>query len=225
METVILSLGGSLIAPDGVDTDYLKKFKVVLDSFISKGFRFVIVCGGGSTARTYQKSAGELSSLHSEDLDWLGIHATRLNAYLLRTIFRGAAHPRIITDPTAKIIFKEKVLVGAGWKPGFSTDMDAVLLAKNLGVKKIINLSNVEFVFDKDPKFFSDAKKFESVSWVDFRKIVGDKWIPGANLPFDPIASKEAEILGLTVVIADGCDLKNFADILENKRFKGTTIS
>ncbi|NQU98184.1 UMP kinase [Candidatus Woesearchaeota archaeon] len=224
METIVLSLGGSLIVPDRVDFDYLKKFKHVIERFISRGFRFVIVCGGGKTARDYQRAANSVGNLHPEDLDWLGIHATRINAHLLRTIFRDDAHPKIITDPTDKIDFKENILLAAGWKPGFSTDMDAVLLAENIGVKRLINLSNIDYVYDKDPKDFKNAKRFEELHWRDFRNIVGNKWNPGLNVPFDPVASKEAEKIGLTVIITNGKDLDNFERILDSKRFKGTTI-
>ncbi|MBC8501164.1 MAG: UMP kinase [DPANN group archaeon] len=224
METVVLSLGGSLIVPDEVDFDYLKKFRRVIEKFVVNGFRFVIVCGGGKTARDYQRAAKKIVNLHPEDVDWLGVHATRINAHLLRTVFRDKAHPKIITNPIEKINFKEKILVAAGWKPGWSSDYDAVLLAKNLGVKKVINLSNIDYVYDKDPKKFKDAKRFDSISWHDFRKVVGDEWDPGLNLPFDPVASKEAEKEGLTVIIANGADLDNFEVILRGKRFNGTTI-
>jgi len=224
METVVLSLGGSLIVPDEIDVDYLRRFKFVIEGYIKKGFRFVIVCGGGKTARDYQTAAKKIVNLHSEDVDWLGVHATRINAHFLRTIFRDKAHPKIITNPIEKINFKEKILVAAGWKPGWSSDYDAVLLAKNLGIKKVINLSNIDYVYDKDPKKFKDAKRFDSISWHDFRKIVGNKWDPGLNMPFDPVASKEAEKEGLTVIIANGADLDNFEVILRGKRFNGTTI-
>jgi uridylate kinase len=87
-----------------------------------------------------------------------------------------------------------------------------------------VNLSNIRYVCDKDPKYHKDAKPIKDISWKDFRKIVGDKWDPGANLPFDPVAAKEAQRLGLEVAIMDGRDLKNLDDYLSGKPFKGTTI-
>ena len=94
--------------------------------------------------------------LTSKELDWLGISATRFNAYLVKTIFKNLTYREIIADPTKKIRMKnEKVIVAAGWKPGCSTDYDAVLLAKNLGVKTLINLTNIDYVYDKDPKKIS----------------------------------------------------------------------
>jgi uridylate kinase len=221
---IILSVGGSLIVPEEIDSKWLSGFKKILEKYISKGFRFIIITGGGKTARKYQNAAKEVSPLENEDLDWIGIHSTRLNAHLMRTIFRKESHPQIIKDPTQKIDFEEKVLIAAGWKPGFSTDYDAVLLAKNFGVKKIVNLTNIDYVYNKDPRKFNDAKKIESITWKDFRVIVGDKWDPGLNAPFDPIASKESEQMKLEVAIINGKNLENFEKYLNNEKFIGTII-
>jgi uridylate kinase len=220
----IVSLGGSLIVPDQIDTAFLKGFKKLIDGQVKKGQRFVIICGGGRTARTYQAAAKGVIKLNDEDIDWLGIHATRINAHLLRTIFYQSANPKIITHPLEKIRFTESLLIAAGWKPGWSTDYDAVLIARQLGAKRVINLSNITHVYDKDPRKFDDAKKIERTDWKEFRKMLPDKWTPGANAPFDPIASKLAEKLGLEVDILDGKNLKNLKLCLDEKKFIGTTI-
>jgi len=223
-EIIIISLGGSLIVPEEVDSEFLKEFRKIILKYIEKGKKFIIITGGGKVCRKYQKAASEVTELNEEDLDWLGIHTTRLNAHLVRTIFRDVAHPRVVKNPTEKEPFEESVLVAAGWKPGCSTDYDAVLLAKTYGVKKVINLTNIEYVYDKDPKKFDDAQKIEKISWADFRKIVGDEWDPGLNLPFDPVASRESQKLDLEVAIMKGTDLDNFESYIEGKGFKGTII-
>jgi len=225
-EIIVISLGGSLICPDRIDTGFLKRFKEIIEKHIKKGSRFILITGGGRTARNYQSAANEITGVDKDDLDWLGIHATMINAHLIRTIFRKHARPRINHDPTEKIDdFKEKILVASGWKPGCSTDYDAVLLAKQFGVKKVINLSNIDYVYDKDPSKFPDAKPFKEMKWKEFRQIFGDKWDPGLNVPFDPVASKEAETDQMTVYIINGANLENLDDLLEGKEFVGTTIS
>ncbi|MBA3064191.1 UMP kinase, partial [Candidatus Woesearchaeota archaeon] len=112
-----------------------------------------------------------------------------------------------------------------GWKPGWSTDYDAIRLAHNFNVKKVINLSDVPYIYNKEPKNNHDARPIKDISWKNFRKMVGDKWDPGLNVPFDPIASKEAEKLGLKVIILKGTDLDNFKNFLDKKEFNGTIIS
>jgi uridylate kinase len=114
--------------------------------------------------------------------------------------------------------------VAAGWKPGFSSDFDAVLLAERFGAGLVINLSNIEKVYTADPKTNPGAKPIDSISWDDFRALTGDEWVPGKNVPFDPVASRRASELGLKVVCAAGRNLPNLRLILEGKPFTGTVI-
>lgn len=226
-KTIIISLGGSLIVPGEIDWEFLKKFKDLIEKQIEKGFKFIIITGGGKTSRKYQQAASKITELNNDDSDWLGIHATRMNAHFIRTIFRKHAHPKINKNPHDLEDFqdfKESVFIASGWKPGNSTDLIAVLLAKYLGIKKIVNLSNIDYVYDKDPGKFFDAKKLENLSWKDFCAIVGDKWDPGMNVPFDPVASKTAREEDIEVAIMNGNSLENLENYLEGKNFQGTTI-
>jgi uridylate kinase len=220
----VISLGGSLLVPGEIDINFLKKFKDIIEKEIKRNKKFIIIVGGGKTARNYQNAAKSLTKVSNEDLDWLGIHATRINAHLLLTIFRKYAYYRIIKNPKEKVEFKEKILVAAGWKPGFSTDYDAVLLAKTYGSDTIINLTNVDYVYDKDPNKFKDAKPFKEISWKDYLKLIDQKWTPGMSAPFDPVASKLAQKFKFKVVILNGKKLKNLKNYLENIKFKGTLI-
>jgi len=223
METIVISLGGSLIVPSEVDVDFLKKFKqMILKSIKSK--RFIIICGGGKTCRKYQDAAGKVTELTHEDLDWLGIHATRLNAHLMRTIFREYAYPRIIKNPDEKIDLNKPLLIAAGYEPGCSTDYDAICLAKNFGVKTLINLTDMDYVYDKDPDKYKNAKPFKKMKWSEYRKISGSVWNPGLSLPFDPVAAKEAQKNNLKVAIMNGRNIANLENFLNGKKFEGTVI-
>lgn len=224
-ERVVVSVGGSCIVPDQIDTDFLTRFKALILEKIGKGFTFSIITGGGKTARRYRDAAAVVTSLSPQDLDWIGIHATRLNAQLLRNIFVGHVHPEVIHNPTVDIHTDKPVIIAAGWQPGWSTDYCAVMMAKNLGATRLVNLSNIDYVYDKDPKQYPDAKKIEKVSWAEFRGIIPDHWDPGLSSPFDPVAAKEAESLGLEVAIMNGAKLDEFSHYLDNKPFVGTVIS
>ena len=214
----------------GIDYKFLKKFRALIVKEIKKGKKFVIVTGGGNTARVYQNAAGKAARLTRDDKDWLGVHATRLNAHLIKTIFRAYAHPRINKNPRTKVDLRkhfkkgEGLMVAAGWRPGWSTDYVATILAERFKAKTLINLSNIEYVYTSDPKKNKNAKKIKEINWNSFRKIVGSKWDPGLNTPFDPVASSLAETLGLKVIITNGKDTNNLNKILNNKKFKGTTI-
>jgi uridylate kinase len=223
-DIVVISLGGSVMVPGEIDVEFLKGFRKLVLRHAGKGKRFILISGGGKTCRKYQKAASEIVSIGDDDMDWLGIHATRLNAHLLRTIFRGDAKREIVKNPGRKVEFRERILIAAGWKPGWSTDYDAVLLAKQFGVSTIINLSNVYYVHDRDPAKHRDARIIKGISWRDFRKLVGDRWDPGSNKPFDPVASMEAERLGMKVIVTRGDDLGNLDSLLSGRGFKGTVI-
>ncbi len=220
----VISLGGSIIAPDKPDTKFLKTFKALVLSLTQKGHTIFLVCGGGGVARVYQKTAKATTKPTVSDLDWLGIAATRMNAELLRVIFGRAANSRVFTDPTEKILGSNKINIYSGWKPGWSTDYDAVQIAKTYGIRTVINLSNIDYVYDSDPKKNQSAKKITQMSWSQFRKMFGNTWNPGANVPFDPVAAKLAQQEGITTIIMSGKNLPNFKKFLAGQNFEGTVI-
>lgn len=224
----VLSLGGSLVVPNGgIDTKFLSEFNTFIRNQISsKKRRFFITVGGGATTRHYQEAARVVhGSIEHEDLDWIGIHATRLNAHLIRVIFRDISYSHVIKH--YEIIRKatDSVVVAAGWRPGWSTDYCAVMLCQDYGMRQVVNLTNVDQVYNKDPKKFPDAKPLVATTWKQYRLLAGDTWTPGMNLPFDPIASKLAQELGVTVKILNGKNLDNLARALDGESFVGTTIT
>lgn len=222
----ILSVGGSIIIPKtGFDITFLKKFRAMILREVKKGGRFILVVGGGATARVYQDALGKVVRASNQDLDWVGIGATIINAEFVRLMFGDHAHKDVIRNPEVKVRTQKPIIVAAGNEPGHSTDTDAVLMAKTYGAKHLLNLSNIKYVYDKDPGKHSNAKKIERIDWETFRKeIVGSKWTPGFNAPFDPIASKLAQEMGLAVGILDGTNLAEVGKAIAGKPFQGTTI-
>jgi len=223
-QTYVLSVGGSLIVPGEVDTEFLKKFRVLILKKVKNGDKFFIVCGGGAAAKRYNEAARKIRNISDDELDWVGIMATRFNAQFMRILFGNLAHNEVIIDPTKKINSVKPIVVGAGYKPGWSSDYDAVMIAKVSGAKTVINLSNIDYAYTDDPRKNPEAKKIENISWKDFRKIVGNVWKPRMNKPFDPIASKLAEKSKVRVIILNGRKAENFENCLEGKKFQGTVI-
>lgn len=227
-ELRVISLGGSLVAPEGVDIEFLSAFRRVLMNWLDEqqGRRAILVVGGGAPARIYQQAARSLSAnISHEDLDWIGIAATRINARLVRAAFLGEAICDIAENPETAEFNQGRILVASGWKPGFSTDYDAVVLAERFNAECLINLSNIEAVYTADPQKDPQAKPLEKASWQQLQDIVGHTWSPGANWPFDPIATKRAKEAALKVIVAKGSNLENLECILSGKSFKGTLIS
>jgi uridylate kinase len=227
-ETIVMSVGGSLIVPREIDVTFLTNLKGFIDmETTTKGRRFIIIAGGGRTARNYQEAAGAVSDLNPNDLDWMGIHATRLNGHLLRTLFRDVAHPVVITNPDeiTDVPADVPVVIAAGYRPGSSTDLRAIQIAEKIGATKVINLSNIDYVYTADPRVDPDAEKIETISWAEFRKIIPENWDPGLSSPFDPIAAKNAERDNIEVSIINGVSLDEVVKYLDGVPFKGTRIS
>lgn len=232
MITKVLSVGGSIVVPEKPDTDFLCKFIAMIRNWLNEDSqrRLILVVGGGGPARIYQNayreivSASDGASSDSSEADWIGIMATRLNAQLLKAALGDLCPQEVVYNPTTVDEFNGRILVAAGWKPGFSTDNDAVLLAERFNADTVVNLSNIEKVYTDDPRKNPDAKPIDSISWAEFRKMVGDDWTPGKNTPFDPIASKKAQDLNLTVICAAGKNIENIRSILDGKQFEGTEI-
>lgn len=221
---VVISVGGSLIAPDGVDTAFLKSFKELIERQVEQGFRFLIITGGGATTRKYQQALREVGDQNAEDLDWLGIHVTRLNGQLVRSVFRDIAYPTLITNPEKLEKTDKPLIIAAGWRPGRSTDYVATVLAGQIGAERLVNLSNIDHVYTADPKKDPGATPIEKISWPEFRKLLPPTWDPGLHSPFDPVASAEAEKLGLEVAMINGGKLAEFEKYLKGEPFIGTTI-
>ncbi|MBU6447365.1 UMP kinase [Patescibacteria group bacterium] len=223
-KTYVVSLGGSIIVPDEIDSPYLKKFRKFIIAEVKKGNRFIIITGGGRIARQYRNAARLIfSSITTEQLDWIGIYTTRTNAVFVKSLFGGLAHDEILLDPRKRMEIKKPIAIGAGYLPGHSTDYDAVCMAKTYGADTVINLSNVDYVYDRDPKK-PGAKKITEITWTDFIRRFGAKWQPGLNAPFDPVASKLAKKYNFRVCVANGHDFSNLSKIFSGKKFKGTVI-
>lgn len=222
---IIMSIGGSLLVPEGgPNVEFLKDLDSFVRKMVKRGRKLVLVTGGGKTARHYIDAASKIHEITDEDLDWLGIHSTRLNAQLLRTFLRDIANPKVVKNPNnAPKKMTHPVQIAAGWKPGWSTDYVASRIAKRLDSDLIINMSNIDHVYDSDPRTNKSAKPFEAISWKGYRDMVGDEWNPGLSAPFDPIASKFCHKNKIKVAIVSG-DLKNTTDLLSRRKFTGTII-
>ena len=220
----VLSVGGSIVVPQEPDLAFISQFLSLVKEYLSKDIKrkLILVIGGGGPARLYQNAYKTIvndDTKNNNEADWIGIMATRLNAQLIKASLGDLCSDEVVIDPSAALTFSGRVLVAAGWKPGFSTDTIATLLAERFEAKTLVNLSNIEKVYTDDPKLNPEAKPLDSISWETFRAMVGDEWTPGKNTPFDPIASKKAESLGLKVICAGGRNIDNTKAILEEKDF------
>lgn len=223
--TTVISLGGSLVVPPhDIDVDFVSRFVACINEYASVETPFVIVVGGGATARTYQHALRDAGRGDDTDVDWMGIYATYVNAQFVRLVFGEKAHTKIVTQPEDVRGVSAPIIIGGGSHPGQSTDRGAVQLAHAMGAHEVINLSNVAHVYSSDPRTDDYAQRFSSLSWDEYLSLIPHQWKPGLHTPFDPIASKEAADHNMRVVIA-GNDLENLRHYFATGTIEGTCIS
>ena len=225
-EKFVIAFGGSVAFPKEIDTDFLRRFYFFIKKEIKKGNKFIIIVGGGVVTRTYQQAAAMVTKVSDEDKDWIGIHATRLNAHFLRTLFKKEANP-IVFDERLKIkeFGKYPIIIGSGWRPGWSTDFVAVQIAADFNINKVIILGKPDYVYTSDFEKDEHAKPIKKITWDDYFKLIPSKWSPGLHAPVDPVAARLAKKEKMRVVVANGRDMGNFRKILIGKNFKGTILS
>ncbi|MFT6829660.1 MAG: uridylate kinase [Candidatus Paceibacteria bacterium] len=223
-ERIIIAVGGSLLVPDAIDTHFIKDLRDIASNLINQGYQVILVPGGGKIARNYQEALKELQHDDPESLDWVGVKAIHLNADFLYRVFTGFDVHSIIHEPEELEGVDSSLVIKAAFKPGNSSDMGAVRMAEISGAKRIINFSNTSHVYSADPRIHADAKKFETLSWSEYRDLIPTEWVPGMSAPFDPIASQLAEESGITVAVL-GASVENLQNYLDGNEFQGTILS
>jgi uridylate kinase len=225
-KVIVISLGGSLIVPEKVDLKFLRDFKKVIQKNTKK-YKFAIVCGGGTVARKYISALRELG-LNEEFQSFSGISATRMNARFMSYIFKinpwkGIPH----THREVKNYLKKQDVVFCGaleYKPNQTSDSTSAEVAK-LFRSDFINLTNVQGLYDKNPKKFKNAKFIPKITWKDFYEMAMKmKFKPGQHFVLDQTAAKMILKDKITTYIL-GMNIKNLDNLLKGKKFKGTTIS
>ena len=222
---IVLSLGGSLIIPNDVDFNFLKKFKKIILQNI-KNHKFIIVCGGGSLARKYisaLKSSGANEKLQSLS----GISATRTNARFMSYLFNknpefGIPH----TMETLNNYIKKQDIIFCGaleYKPEQTSDSTAAKIAAHF--KTIfINITNVKGLYDKNPLENKNAKFISKIGWKELWKLANKMhYKPGQHFVIDQTASKIIMQHKIQTYIL-GKDLKQLENVLKGKKFSGTLI-
>lgn len=227
MTKLVISLGGSFVSPQSAQDQ--TQTAAMLDKYIawlkhlSHNHLVAVIVGGGHRARAAIAAAKKNNpAITNHDLDEIGIQATRYNADWLREQC-GVSSP-LITDPNIELPAQPGLWFGGGWIPGRSTDHSAVRLAISNGVSLVTNISNISYLYNKDPKKFSDAHILTTATWDELKTIVGDTWEPGLNVPFDPMATQIAAEHHLTVNIVNGWDWESVQNAVTGKPFQGTVI-
>ena len=221
----VLSLGGSIIVPEEIDYSYLIKFRRFITTY-AKREKVVIVCGGGHTARVYIRALDK-ARVDRKIAGLIGIRVTRLNAWLLIDIFNGRCAPTVAKslEEVSRLLKTDSIVItgGLSYAHESSSDASAVQIANRLG-SDFINITNVNGVYDKDPKI-KGARFIPHMSFDElYTRLKKTGFKPGQHGILDLYAGELIKKHKIRSYIV-GKDLNNLKRLFYKKKFVGTIIA
>jgi uridylate kinase len=222
---IVFSIGGSILAPAAVDQEYVMACATMLKELSTK-HHLAVVVGGGKPAREKIAQARKEGASWAQ-CDHIGIMATRENArYLVSALGREANRTIPESIYEAASVFGKRIIVMGGTEPGHSTDAVAALLADWVKADLFINASNVDFVYDKNPKNNPDAKPLTEIRVDDLIKLLDAEGFNAGEYPLlDMTSLKVIKRASIKTMVLDGKDLDNMKAAAEGRPFKGTTVT
>jgi len=216
---IVISLGGSLVVPDRIDINFLKRFKSAVRKCKHK---IVIVVGGGRIARDYIHALGNKDE---RVRSLIGMEATRLNALLVSKFLDNETVPDSMME-LKKLLRRKNLVVcsSLGYKAGMTSDGTAADVARNIKADMLINMTNVKGLYDKDPRRFKDARFIPEIGFEDFLKMAEKiRYEPGQHFVLDQIAARTIKRYKIKTIILK--EVKDLKKCLKEEKFTGTIIS
>ncbi len=168
---IVLKVGGSILYDKFLNINYelLDKVRNWYIGAKNEYEKIILVIGGGALSRDMQTRIKE--EMDQKYLHNIGMTVTQTNAALLQGFLNdsdiyvptklGEAFEYLVED-------NKQVVISGGLKSGWSTDMDAAVFADIISVDRVFKLSDINYVYDKDPKVNEDAKPIKDLTWDDY---------------------------------------------------------
>jgi len=224
MDTVVLSLGGSLVNPGAPDTHYVASLARLLRGM---KYKIGIVVGGGKLARQYAEAARKKGGNEFE-ADEAAIKATKKNAQVVIDAIGKDVNAKVCEnfDSARAAAKKHRFVVMGGTIPGITTDSDAVLLAECLGAKRVLNLSNIDGIYSDNPVRNHNAKKFHRMKYEQLIDLAGknDMRTAGTHFVFDFLACKLIARSKIEAHFVHGKNLLDVRKAIDGKPHGGTVV-
>ena len=232
-KNVVIKFGGSLLfSEEGtINNKKITEFCDLIKN--SKNYdSIVIVCGGGTIARQYIKAIRKFTE--NEILcDMIGIDISRINSRLIIANMKEFAYPQVPEsfEELSKAIIACKIVVMGGLQPGQSTTSVAIQVAEFLKAARLIILTDVDGIYDKDPKVFEDAKLFRKLNYDSLQKIIVEmskdtQAAAGEYRVFDAVSLQILKRSNVVVSVISGSNLEQFKKLWNDEKVNiGTTIT
>ncbi len=222
---VVVRVGGSVVGSP-LNSLLIAKYVDLLKELKQQGHEVVAVVGGGSLAREFIKAAADLG-LEETRRDWAAIHVSRLFAqlFMLGLGEIGCGSVPVSVDEAQACLDTGKVVVFGGLRPGMTTDSVAALIGERIHADLLVKGSNVDGIYSKDPKKYSDAKKLDALRFEDLGKLFeANSHRAGINQIIDPEAVKILQRCKIKTVVVNGYDSENVLAAVKGKQV-GTVIT
>ena len=166
--------------PYGIDPEIVQSIAKDVSKVVENGTQIAIVVGGGNIFRGLKGSA---AGMDRATADYVGMLATVMNAITLQdgleragvaTRVQSAIDMQQIAEPyirrrAIRHLEKGRVVVFGGGcgNPFFTTDTTAALRAAEINAEVVFKATKVDGVYDRDPKKFSDAVKYDNLTFQE----------------------------------------------------------
>ena len=221
---IIVRVGGSVVGSP-LNASLIGKYVDLLKSLKQQGHEVVAVVGGGSLAREFIKIAANLG-LEEAQKDWAAIHVSRLFAqlFVLGLGDEGCGKVPVSLDEAEECLSSGKIVVLGGLRPGMTTDSVAALVGERVNADLLVKGSNIDGIYNKDPRKYFSAKRLDLVKFEDLGKIFeADSHRAGINQVIDPEAVKILSRCRLRTIVVDGYKSQNVLDAVNGKKI-GTVV-
>lgn len=182
-QRVLLKLSGEALMGTqgyGIDPSVADRLAREITAVCRQGVQVAITVGGGNIFRGL---AGSANGMERAQADYIGMLATVMNALALQDAFeRNGQMCRVmsaiemhqvcetyIRRRAIRHLEKGRVVIfaaGTG-NPYFTTDTTAALRACEIGAEALMKATKVDGIYDKDPKRFDDARRYDRITYMD----------------------------------------------------------
>ena len=227
MKKIVIKFGGSVLYKENMvmNIDLIQRIVKVINELYEEGHKVAIVVGGGKLARVIIKASDVLGHVTTFK-DILAVESTRIHALLIIASLKDKAYllvPRSFEE-VGIALSSGKIVVSGGLQPGQSTSAVSALLAEYWGADMIINLTNVDKVYDKDPNKFEDAKPMDRMTSEELTKIISrQEEKPGKYDLFDIVGCEILNRSKIKLVFISGANPENILKAVKGEQI-GTIV-
>jgi uridylate kinase len=220
---IVIKLSGSIF-------NFETNFKILNDYVnlikkINELYQPIIITGGGKIARFYINLARSLG-FDESGLDLIGIQVSHLNAKLLISGLGDLCFPLTPQnlDEISTAVLTNKIVITGGLYPGQSTNATSALIAEKIKALKFYNATDVDGIFNNDPRIDPDAKMYETIDVKECISILKlENSMAGTYDLMDLISLKVIERSSLPTVVFKS-SIENISKIIMENAKIGTEI-